>query len=80
MNVTLQPVAMLVPTQECIYQPSKLRPQKTISESEFIERYADHPIEINVCPTGIVDPAEMVAKSKQVTVYSSGADCWYVRI
>lgn len=66
-TVTLRVVAMRTPqsSDHPILEPSKLEKDKTISESEFLERYADNARNINV--SGVSQ-----------TGYGRGSHCWYI--
>lgn len=73
MDVILQPVAMIAVSAECIYAHSRTEQSRVISESEFVEKYADnsHSILISHHEDGISNPIEM-------TAYSFGLDHWYI--
>lgn len=40
-KIVLHPIAMITPTEKCIYAPSKLQPLKKVSLAEFTEMYAN---------------------------------------
>ena len=71
--MTITPVAMITPTKESIYAPSRLSPPRQISQKEFVDRYADHPIQLLVSfdPDGRSNP-------QPVTAYGIGLDVWYI--
>lgn len=76
--VTLQPIVKRIPNNFNVYFPSKLRPKKEISYEEFLSRYAQHPTGIYVCFLESPSVDEMIQKSKYVTAYNFGLDCWYI--
>ena len=69
--MTLQSLAMVVPNSAGIYAPSRIRRSVTITEREFLMRYADYGQVINVSfeEDGISDP-------QPVTSYGHGFNCW----
>lgn len=70
-NVTLLPVAMgNYPADISVYAPSKLRPPETITEAEFLERFADH------AKNGVVSVDG--GEPKCITMYGHGLNCWYI--
>lgn len=69
----LQPIAMVRVTRGCIYAPSRLRPAKHISESDFLAHYADH-----ARPVLVSFEADGVSNPRRVTAYGRGLDCWYI--
>lgn len=72
-QVTLQPIAMVTPTKEGIYAPSRVSQSKTIDYEEFLEKYADH------CKTIRVSfAADGKSNPETVTAYGFGLDCWYI--
>jgi len=72
-TVTLQPIAMLTPTRECIYAPSGLRPPETISYRKFLTQLADRPISIMVS----FEP-DHKSNPQAITAYGFGCSCWYI--
>jgi hypothetical protein len=78
--VILQPVTMRVPNTHGIYSPSKLRPLKAVSYEEFLSCYAIHPRGIRICLDETASPATIFQKSKLITAYGFGLDCWYIVI
>ena len=40
-KVTLIPIAMVMPTKECIYAPSRIESSVQISQKQFVTEYAD---------------------------------------
>jgi hypothetical protein len=73
-RIKMARVAMLRPSRECIYAPSRLQPaQKTIPYTEFLERYADYPRVIQV---SFAD--DCLSNAQPVTAYGRGLDCWYI--
>ena len=76
-KITLQPVSMRIPTTRGIYQPSKLRPKKTIPYKEFLERYADYPIKMLVCFNDTTDYDTVNREAVVTTAYGYGLDVWY---
>jgi hypothetical protein len=77
-TVILQPITMRIPNCHGVYSPSQLRPPKVVSYEEFLARYADRPIGIWVCFDETPAPATINERSKLVTAYSFGLDCWYI--
>lgn len=72
--ITLTRIAMRVPTRQCIYAPSKTRPEpRRITEAEFMARYADHAHAAMVSfePDGVSNP-------QSITAYGFGLDCWWI--
>lgn len=71
--VTLQPIAMVTPTAEDIYAPSRISKSKQISYVEFLAKYSDHPrpIMVSFAPDGKSNP-------QPTTAYGVGMDCWYI--
>lgn len=53
-----------------VYAPSRLRACKTISEQEFLNRYADHGQAARVSIDG--------GEPTMTTVYGYGLDAWYI--
>ncbi len=41
-KVTLIPIAMVRPTKEFIYAPSRIRPSVEVDQETFISQYSDH--------------------------------------
>lgn len=72
-DVTLQPIAMVTPTKECIYAPSRIKQSKVIPYTEFLEKYADNfkLIKVSFEPDGKSNP-------QSITAYGFGLDCWYI--
>lgn len=72
-TVTLQPIAMIVPNIQGIYAPSRIQQKKTISQTEFMEKFADNPyaILVSLADDGISNP-------QHLTAYGHGLDCWYL--
>lgn len=72
-TITLQPIAMVTPTREGIYAPSRLKQPKTIDYQEFLKKYADYsrPIPVSFAADGKSNP-------QIVTAYGFGLDCWYI--
>jgi hypothetical protein len=68
--ITLQPIAMLTPNSAFVYQPSRVSPVKEVSESEFLQCYADGAMALRVSMDG--------KHVEIVTAYGGGLDCWYV--
>lgn len=62
-DVTLQPVAMITPTKEDIYAPSRIQQPKTIPYIEFLRKYADSPklIKVSFDPDGKSNPQSITA-------------------
>ncbi len=73
MQITLQPIAMVTPTREGIYAPSRLEQSKTIDYQEFLKKYADRPRPIKVSFV-----ADGKSNPKIVTAYGFDMDCWYI--
>ena len=71
-TVTLQHVAMVVPTAEFIYAPDGW-PAKELDYTEFLEKFADRPhvVQVSFADDGFSDPQPM-------TAYGFGLDCWYI--
>jgi hypothetical protein len=76
--VILQPIAMRIPNTYNIYFPSKLEEKKTVRYEEFLARYSDQPKRIRICFDETSSIETMRQRSKLVTAYSCGLDCWYV--
>lgn len=72
-TVTLQPLAMVIPTREGIYAPSRIRPKKVVGLAEFMAKFADHPrpVLVSFAPDG-------KSHSRRITAYGFGLDCWYL--
>jgi len=72
-TITMQPIAMIRPTRECIYAPCRLSPVREISNAEFLEKFADRPhvIQVSFEPDGVSNP-------QPVTAYGFGLSCWYI--
>lgn len=77
-TIILQPLAMRFPNPEFVYSPSKIRPQKRVSRQEFAEKHGQYPRRIRVCLDWDPKPETIYQRSKMVTVYSFGLDCWYM--
>ncbi|MBE7550463.1 MAG: hypothetical protein HS126_05235 [Anaerolineales bacterium] len=77
-QVTLQPIVMRIPNSYGVYSPSKLEPQKKIYYEEFLSRYAEYPREIRVCLDETPTPSTLFQRSKLITAYGFGLDCWYI--
>lgn len=78
-KVILQPLAMLIPNQHGIYQPSRLRPKKEITYREFLAKFAGRPRRIQVyLDSTIVDSDRLLSGSNMMTAYGFGLDCWYL--
>jgi aminopeptidase C len=75
-NVTLQPLAIRIFDQHGILSPSKLRKVRKIPYQEFLDRYADHPVKLRVCLDKEPDPDTIFSRSREITVYGYGYDCW----
>jgi len=71
--ITLQPIAMVVFNSLGIYAPSRLRKQKKLMQQEFLEKFADHPISIQVS-----FEADGISNPQTLTAYGYGLDCLYV--
>jgi hypothetical protein len=71
--MVLQPIAMVKPTRDCVYTPSRLRQERTIPYAAFLRQYADtaRVILVSFDEDGISDP-------QPVTAYGRGLDCWYI--
>jgi hypothetical protein len=72
-TVRLQPIAMVRPSRDCIYVPSRIRPVREVSEKEFLKRYAHTPRAMLVS-----FEADGVSNPQRVTAYGFGLDCWYI--
>lgn len=72
-KIILIPIAMVRPTHDFIYAPSRHRPIKEIDYSEFVNHYADHPrsIKVSFAPDGVSEP-------QPVTAYGFGLDAWRI--
>jgi hypothetical protein len=72
-EITLIPVAMIVPTRRGIYAPNPSEKPRQISEADFLARYADSPrsILVSFAPDGKSDP-------RPVTCYGRWMDCWWM--
>ncbi len=68
-DVYLQRIAMVAPTEECIYAPSRTQTYKTINQSEFMEKYYENARVMGVSfePDGKSNPQPTVA-------------CWYIQV
>jgi len=40
-KIALIQIAMVTPTKECTYAPSKIRPNVEVSQEDFLSQYAD---------------------------------------
>lgn len=76
--VILQPVAMRIPNPHNVYSLSKLRLQKTVTYNEFLSHYANHPQGIRICFDDELNSTTIFEKSKMITAYGFGLDCWYI--
>lgn len=73
MQITLQPIAMCIPTSQFIYAPSRLEPPRQMSYDCFLARYADYPREVLVS-----FEADGRSRPVRVTAYGYGLDCWWI--
>lgn len=71
--ITLTRIAMVVPTAQGIYAPSRIDKPRQITEAEFMTRYADQPhiIQVSFEPDGKSNP-------QPITAYGFGLDCWWI--
>jgi hypothetical protein len=71
--IKLQPLAMRVPTNNCVYTISRFVKSKKVSEQEFVERYTDYSVSMLVSfdEDGYSNP-------KRVTAYGRGFDGWWI--
>ena len=62
-TITLIPIAMVIPTRDSIYAPSRINQPREIEETEFLARYADHPYRVLVSfdPDGESNPQPITA-------------------
>jgi hypothetical protein len=72
-TITLQPIAMLIPTSQCIYAPSRLREPLVIGYREFLTKFADHPR-----PALVSFEPDCKSSPQAITSYGLGLDCWYI--
>ncbi len=72
-TVTLQPIAMVIPTKQGIYASSRIEQKKTIPYREFLTNFADNPrsILVSFATDGKSNP-------QLTTAYGKGLDCWYI--
>lgn len=71
--ITLQRIAMVVPTKECIYAPSKLTPLRQMNEKEFLVKFADSARSI---PVSFDDDGK--SNPQMITAYANSMDCWWI--
>lgn len=57
-KVTLIPVAMVTPTEECVYAPSRIESPIEVGQEKFISEYADNAksIPVSFAADGKSDP------------------------
>lgn len=77
-KLVLQPVTMRIFNSYGIYFPSKLQPEKIVTHDEFLEQYADFPIEMLICFDDRPDYEMLLEQAKAVTAYGFGLDCYYI--
>jgi hypothetical protein len=71
--MVLQGLAMVVPNAGGIYAPSRLKEPKVIEEGEFLERYADRSMAMQIS-----FEADGISNPRPVTAYGRGLDCWWM--
>ena len=71
--VTLIPIAMVTPTRESIYAPSRISKPRVIGRAEFMLKYSDHPRQIKVS-----FEADGKSNWQEITAYGFGPDAWYI--
>ena len=70
--ITLQRVAMGPYEPDfSVYAPLPDYPPRIISETEFLEHYADDPVSGRVSVDGVSEP-------RRITMYGYLLDCWYI--
>ena len=79
-KLVLQPVTMRIFNNYGVYFPSKLNPVKTVTYEEFLEQYADYPIEMLICFDEPPSSVTMLQNSKRVTAYGFGLSTYYIVI
>ena len=74
-QITLHPVGMMKVSKQKIHSiiPEHIEPPITISEAQFIQKYADTAQSLKVTFT------DNLNDWKQVTVYGIGFNYWYVK-
>jgi hypothetical protein len=77
-GVILQPVTMRIPNRYSIYSPSRLKPKIAVSYEEFLSQYAKYPRGIHICFDVIPTPDAILQRTKLITAYGFGLDCWYI--
>lgn len=68
-TVTLRPVAMMIPTRQCIYSPSNHCEQIEMPHAEFLRRLADGGQAALYNPDPKPKPQNIWAGSQRVTAY-----------
>ena len=80
-TVLLQPIILRFSNKHNVYSISKLKPQKLLSEKEFLSKYADYPRLVSVCfDEEVLSDEMMFQKSELITAYNFGLGCWYIVI
>ncbi|MCP4083183.1 MAG: hypothetical protein GY743_23420 [Planctomycetaceae bacterium] len=57
-TIFLKPIAMVVPTEECIYAPSRIQAKFAVSRQQFRKEYAGnaHTVQVSFEPDGKSNP------------------------
>ncbi len=76
--VTLQPIAIRIPNEHCIYSLSKLCTRKQMGYEEFFSEYIDQSRKVRVCFEESIRAADMLQKSVVVKAYGFSYDGWYI--
>ena len=76
--VTLQPIAIRIPNEHCIYSLSKLRSIKRMGYEEFWSEYIDQSRKVRICFEESIRVDEMLQNSVIVKAYGFSHDGWYI--
>lgn len=74
-EITLQPIAIVIPNEHCIYSLSQLRQVKRMGYEEFYSEYIDQSYKVRVCLT---NDRPALENSVVVKAYGFSYDGWFI--